>query len=440
MSTDPFSQDRLNSIFKLSAKDPDKLISRESNTLEFKESFGWNSVPKYARTCSAFSNNKGGYIVFGIKNRPHLLKGLSGKALTRFRELDPAELTTFLNSYLSPELEWDIHEYELEGRHFGILYVYESTTKPILCTKNNSDDLKEGDIYYRYRGRSERIKFPELQAIFESRRAKEQKVWMRHLANIAKIGVRDAAVFDVHNGKVSGAGGSFYIDESLLSQLTFIKSGEFSEQAGRPTLRLIGSLESVSGSTAVIPSAKKIIRTRGIRTSDIILGMLDKKSIAEPNEYIKQICFESTAFLPVYYYLQKSGITNLKAVSMVEKVVARSAAKNKLIERLKNKKRQSVAIPDTTTPAALEKQKFAEKLRTKEVDDSISGKSLERCLQAIRGLTRNEIRARSKYLRDLLRTWFNRYYSAADGSLADNLRRAICWIDEALYSEAKKGE
>ena len=39
----PFSQDRLNEIFKLSATNPNKIISRESSSVEFKESFGWKS-------------------------------------------------------------------------------------------------------------------------------------------------------------------------------------------------------------------------------------------------------------------------------------------------------------------------------------------------------------------------------------------------------------
>ncbi len=37
----PFSQEALNEIFKISPKDPERVISRESSSLEFKESFGW---------------------------------------------------------------------------------------------------------------------------------------------------------------------------------------------------------------------------------------------------------------------------------------------------------------------------------------------------------------------------------------------------------------
>lgn len=42
----PFSQKDLNEIFKISPLDPERVISRESSSLEFKESFGWASLPK----------------------------------------------------------------------------------------------------------------------------------------------------------------------------------------------------------------------------------------------------------------------------------------------------------------------------------------------------------------------------------------------------------
>ena len=63
---EPFSQEELNEIFKISPTDPERVISRESSSLEFKESFGWMSLPNYLKTSVAYANTKGGYIVFGI--------------------------------------------------------------------------------------------------------------------------------------------------------------------------------------------------------------------------------------------------------------------------------------------------------------------------------------------------------------------------------------
>jgi hypothetical protein len=99
-----FSQHNLDRIFRISAANPDRLISRENSTLEFKEGFGWKSLPEYARTLAAFSNAQGGYIVFGVKDRPRILEGLTND---RFEELDPAKLTRGLQDYFEPEIQWE---------------------------------------------------------------------------------------------------------------------------------------------------------------------------------------------------------------------------------------------------------------------------------------------------------------------------------------------
>lgn len=427
----PFSQEDLNEIFKISPADPERVISRESSSLEFKESFGWSSLPKYLKTSAAYANAKGGYIVFGIANKPHRLCGLSGANLKLFEDIDPEKMSRNFNEHFAPEIEWTIQEYELQGKVFGLLYIHEAKDKPVVCTKDAGKELKESDIYYRYRGRSERIKYPELRAILEAKRETEQRLWMQHLENIARIGVREAGIFDLHTGSVTGSGGSFLIDESLLSQLSFIKEGEFSEVKGKPALKLIGHVEPLAGS--VIGTAKKqIVKTKGIRTADIVLSTLNQDNVPEPDEYIKQICFESTAFLPVYYFIKKSGMTLDKTVEVLEGVVSRSATRGKLIERLKSGNTQELAIPNGSTAAATKKRKYAEALRTKKVNAGLTGKELEYCLQAVRGLTADEVKSNSKYIRELLRNWFNKHYASAISPLADNLRRAICWVDEAL--------
>ena len=67
MTKDPFSKQRMDEIFKVDNDNNQLIISRESTTLEFKESFGWASMHKYAKTMAAFANTQGGYIIFGVK-------------------------------------------------------------------------------------------------------------------------------------------------------------------------------------------------------------------------------------------------------------------------------------------------------------------------------------------------------------------------------------
>ena len=53
------------------------LKSRESNTIEFKESFNKGNTAKYAKTMAAYANNRGGYIIFGVKDNPRTVVGLT---------------------------------------------------------------------------------------------------------------------------------------------------------------------------------------------------------------------------------------------------------------------------------------------------------------------------------------------------------------------------
>lgn len=427
---DYFSHNNLNEIFKLSPSYSDRIISRESSILEFKESFGWNGFLKCTKTFAAFANTKGGYIVFGVANNPHVLRGLSGKSIESFRT-DPEKITSVFNEHFAPEIKWDITEYELQGKVFGVIYISEASDKPVICLKNLKEYIREGDIFYRYRGRSERIKYPELKALIDFKREREQNLWMKHIKNIARIGVREAGIFDLQTGCVTGSGGSFLIDETLLSQLSFIKEGEFSEVKGKPTLKLIGSVEPLIG---ISLSKKKKIIIKGITTDDIILNFLNDEKVPEPKDFIEQICNETTAFLPVYYYIDKAKLTCEESIEIVKKNSSRRPSKRKIIERLTSRKTEANPIrKDIQNTANSKKIEYISKLLANTVDVEISGKELIYCLQAIRGLEKKQINSNSKYLRELLKTWFKKHYSEGEQGLVDHLRRAICWVDESLY-------
>ncbi|EAH4919660.1 ATP-binding protein, partial [Campylobacter coli] len=47
-----------------------RLKHRENSQLEFKANFNKADFALYAKTLAAFSNNQGGIIVFGVKDKP----------------------------------------------------------------------------------------------------------------------------------------------------------------------------------------------------------------------------------------------------------------------------------------------------------------------------------------------------------------------------------
>lgn len=136
----------------LKVKSDGILYHRESQLLEFKESFNFAGLADYFRDFSAFANNKGGYLLFGIKDRPRReLVGLSQKAKEQFDKLDPAIISGYLLDIFSSIMEWENDIFQINDLWFAVFYVYEAEEKPIICKKDEGREkvLKNGEIYFR---------------------------------------------------------------------------------------------------------------------------------------------------------------------------------------------------------------------------------------------------------------------------------------------------
>lgn len=223
MKNNPLSLEMLTGIFRTSPKDPTRIINREGTTIEFKESYNHSGMAQYFRAIAAFANNSGGYILFGVGDKPRRLVGLKEKSLKQFEELKVEEFTKNLLDYFSPEIKWNHCTFEYHEMSFGVIYVYPLLRKPCICKKHYDDpnpkySLKEGDIYHRYGGRSERIRYDELSGIIEETRKNEERQWLNFARKAARIGVANAALLDLNTGNLSGNGGTVVLDEDLLKE------------------------------------------------------------------------------------------------------------------------------------------------------------------------------------------------------------------------------
>jgi len=240
-------QEEFEQLIKL--KQDGKLFKRESTILEFKENFNIGAMPEYAKTFAAFANNSGGVMVFGISDRPRLPVGMKN---SNFFKIEIEKVTNFLNEHYSPEIKWSIDDFERDGKKYGVIGINKAIRKPVICRKNTNKGVSyEGDIYYRYSGRSEKIKFPELQQILEETRVNEQNVWMQHIQSIARIGPENVALIDVLRGEIEASDDKkIVIDKTLLKDIQFIQEGRFVEKDGAPALKLLGSVEGIE---SVVP-------------------------------------------------------------------------------------------------------------------------------------------------------------------------------------------
>ncbi|MBR4462667.1 MAG: ATP-binding protein [Erysipelotrichaceae bacterium] len=231
------------------------LKSRESNVVEFKESYNKNNIPKYAKTMAGFANNRGGYILFGISDAPRIVKGLNN---FNFDNLNQERFTDSLNSLFEPEIVWDsgiidinvpINENQAETKRVGWIYTYESDNKPIIAIKTNeSEKISSGDIYYRYRARTQKIKYTELSKIIENRLVKEREHIIKLLEIIRKSDTANLGIINYSSGHLTtpyGVDVSF--DRKLITQVLkkakYIKEGSFNEIDGIPVLKVTGNID-----------------------------------------------------------------------------------------------------------------------------------------------------------------------------------------------------
>lgn len=239
------------------------LKSRESNTVEFKESFNKNSTAKYVKTMAAYANNRGGYIVFGVKDSPREVVGLKNN---NFENLSQETFTDAINSLFAPSMDWECGTFVLateklisavddnaetnttENR-IGWMYTAEAEYKPIIAQKaDNGEKIVSGDVFYRYRARSEKIKYVEMNRIVEERASKEREGLLKLFEIIRKSETANLGIVNYNNGKITTPYGvDVAFDRKLVTQVLkkakFIKEGSFHETEGIPVIKVTGNID-----------------------------------------------------------------------------------------------------------------------------------------------------------------------------------------------------
>ena len=239
------------------------LKSRESNTVEFKEAFNKNSTAKYAKTMAAYANNRGGYIIFGVKDNPREVVGLKND---NFENLNQEQFTDAVNTLFAPAIDWECGSFiirtekpitgsggetetKVVEKKIGWIYTKEAEQKPIIAQKaDNGERITSGDVFYRYRARSEKIKFAEMNRIVEERAAKEREGLLKLFEVIRKSETANLGIVNYSNGKITTPYGvDVAFDRKLVTQVLkkakFIKEGSFNETEGIPVIKVTGNID-----------------------------------------------------------------------------------------------------------------------------------------------------------------------------------------------------
>jgi len=439
----------LKKLLKVRSGTTDILYNRESSRLEFKETFNLGSRGKYSRSMASFANNKGGYLIYGVEPSPHRIKGVNAD---KFDNVDPARLTSYLNSHFSPELQWEIGSVEIAGRSLGFIYTHESIEKPVVAVNGDGNDVRESEIYYRYKAQSTTIKYSELRRIIEERLLIERRAWLQHFEAIGKAGPVNVGILDTIHGKLYGGGPPLLIDETLLRKLKFIRQGKFSETKGEPTLKVIGEVQSIAG------IHKETAVPKGIHFDDIVTAFLAWRNLgdSEAKSYLREAVFQTSPYVPIHYYRKIANLTMDDAKQLLEEQSTPfSSTKAKILKRVHfediirpiNSVDMSLKPPLSITKMSV--TKAMAKASNQKEQRSILVHALRkdpRCLfstitetdtasrlcEAITHLTPQEIERGRADILELLLGVFRDHFSTMTSLEKTTFRKAAAFCDEAL--------
>lgn len=275
----------------------DLLKRRESTTIEFKEVFNWSDKKfksNIACTASAFSNNEGGAIMFGIADKPHLIVGVEG-----FDDIDEADISMYFKEHFSPAINFSKHTFDYNGKTIGCLQIYQATKKPIVCIKD-SDKTHNSGIYFRYNAMTSRIKSGDLIYLLNQGREDVSNQWLKMIGKIATIEVGNVGLLDSTSGELLSNGDHTYLlDNAILNKIKFLD--KYSESVeGAPAVKIIGEVDQ---------SVQVIEKIKPIYEKDLYKAFLTESLITSSSEYIGFILRQNTQYYPIYWFLNNENIS-----------------------------------------------------------------------------------------------------------------------------------
>ena len=282
---------------------------RENEELEFKEQFSLSALHDYYRSFAGFTNNKGGYLMFGVKDSPRIPVGLTEKSHDQFKKIDPQRITQDLLEIFSANIQWTQTEVVDDGKTYGVFKILESSRKPIIAKKNygKNQSIRAGEIYYRYAGRTQKIQYAELEAIVQLRIEKNINQWMDLMSKIAKIGPQNAAVLKIDGNShfEPGSAPILTIDEEFVEKIKDYKDINHSGAEGLESLKLVGDVQPIIG---IIPKLENLLEEYPLSAKELAQTIKDKLPSATQNkvwEIIKNEKMKENPEYSVYNFRNK---------------------------------------------------------------------------------------------------------------------------------------
>lgn len=430
---DPTDINTLTDMFIFGEDNIWRLKWGETDTHECKLNFGFKHCGEWIRAVAALANNRGGYVFFGVHDKEtsdsssaNNSYAVTGLKTDLFLKADPAEFTRLMRATLDPTPKVRTATVRVGECSIGVMHVEQHPSRPVIVRSGDgTNTLKEGDIFFRYPGRSDRIKYSDLRSMLDERDAATRNALIPMLGRLISLGPERAMIADLENQVIGDANRPIFIDPSLAEQLKFIKEGSFSEMDGAPALRLIGDVKINEESNDLI----KTVRIN-LNPDAVLRNFLISENVQEPLHYILHSAHSMREWQPIWYYLKLSGLSVSAAIDHLNKEAAsRPSNRAATIDRLQGKK--SAYYQNRGRP-----QVVLREINSGLINSPTDDTSAQKFALAVQGLTK-----KAPYMdriREILISCYDRAtsQSSAHKTLQSAVFRAACRLDELIYKEA----
>ncbi|TCD05874.1 ATP-binding protein [Pedobacter frigidisoli] len=303
----------------------------ESETLEFKSSLQVKSDTidkQYLKTISAFANNAGGTIIFGISPEKEVV-GIKAE----FENLDNRYISSTINTGLDGSFRYSFLTKNFLGKVVGFLIVEKAITRPVIL-KVDSAEFKLGEIYFRYPAQTSKIMASDLRTLIAEEISNGVNKVVGNINKLIEIG-ENAAILDTKSGVIDTGNRmpKFVLDEKILANLNIIKLGEFVEKEGSPAYVIKGEIQT--GNLDHMEVIEKQVPSN-LYERDILKYFTSGKCEC-PLLVLEKLITLSSQYFPIHFFINEHGFTNKEVIdhlNSVDEKVINSTTKDKIIERL----------------------------------------------------------------------------------------------------------
>lgn len=408
----------LRSFFTKDAEGVWRCSPGETDEFECKEGFSLRNFGKPLRTIAGFANNRGGYLFFGVKDKPHGF-AVCGLADDRFTSTDQNKFSQVIRSVLEPTPHFRVASLKLDALTVGVIHVEPHSAKPVIASRTEGE-VAEGAIYFRYPGETKAICYADLRAILDERDQRSREAILPMVQRLLELGPKDAMVANLADGQLEGGDRPIIIDQQLVDRIKFIRDGEFDEREGAETLRLVGDVSAVDLSNV---TTVKTVRTE-VTEESIVRNFVRRVIVEEPLAYVRQASHEQSFLLPVFYYLHLAGQTRGEAIVALR--AHRNAKPNTVKEIIRRLQRERTMF----VKAGGMRLRRLNQIRERAVGQIATSARAKEVMDAMTGLKEADadvLEYANELVGQCLEFW------ADDRNLVTFIRKAASRLDELAY-------